>query len=163
MSRIGLLSFLLVMSCIGVSWAQDEPGSVTVLGRIGTDGHIVLTGNTDLIGLDFQSTGEYLVPVTDPDPFELLVINTPGHITYGSLSSQVELDGELTLSVRYTPPVGVDLQDDLAGLWGGPGDGNDGSILFVPEPGAVHLTLVAMLAGLVICRPSTSRDQRMRV
>ena len=149
MSRISSLScFLCLVLVANTSHAQ-------VTATVNSEGFVVLTGsNIDLIGVELMSEGGHLVPVPDDDPapFGFLLKNESTHITYGSLTSVVLLDGELALSAGYN------LTDnfDLVGQWGAQGAGNDGPIAFpnppvapdplVPEPESLTLLLAGIAA-----------------
>lgn len=150
MSRIGLLPLLMVTAfSVTTSHAQ-------VFGRIALDGSIVVTGESELIGLDIQSSGGYLEPVGSADPFEALLKNTSSHIAYASLSSTVELDGDLILSAKWSAPGDVSVEDDLEGLWGGLGEGNDGDIVWIPEASGYHLSMMS-LVGIGFLRKRARR------
>lgn len=139
MSRTGLLSLLMV-TVLSVTTSHAQ-----IFGRIAGDGSIIITGENELIGLDFQSSGGYLEPVANAEPFEALLKNTTSHIAYASLGSTVELDGDLTLSAKWLAPGEVLVADDVVGLWGGLGDGNDGAIVWVPEPSGYHVSLMSLM------------------
>lgn len=127
----------------------------TVSGTVNDDGLIVISGTLDLIGIDLHSPGGYLIPVSsgEADPFDVLVTNSPKEVLFGSVgvSNALSLDGELVLAAGYD---GGDVFD-LFGSWGGPLDGQEGSIAFtapsvpaVPEPGAGFLATVCLLSLL---------------
>ncbi len=148
---LGILSALLPASASGQ----------TVSGTVNEDGFVVVSGTgVDLIGIDLQSPGGFLIPVPDAAqgqaaPFEVLVINTPNEILYGSIgiNNAVTLDGDLVLSAGYDG--GNSDIFDLVASWGGPLDGQEGPISLtapstpsIPEPSAGLLASVAFLSLL---------------
>lgn len=147
MSRTSILSFLLVVAICNSAAAQ-------IVASVNADEKVVLHGkNVPLLGVELMSEGGFLIPVESnvAAPFEFFLRNTTEQIIYGSLGTEVVVDGDLVLSAGYSNPKGF--EGDLTGQWGGPE--LDGPIRFVPEPSASGMLL---FAALLISRIRRKRD-----
>lgn len=148
----------LISICFGIlSILSSSVSAQTITGTVNEDMFIVISGTVDLLGVDVQSPGGHIIPVPGgvPDPFDVLVTNTPNEVLFGSvgISNAVTLDGELVLGAQYD---GGEVFD-LIGSWGGPANGQEGPITFtqtafptIPEPNAGLLASFGLLSLLAI-------------
>lgn len=129
----------------------------SVTGTVNEDGFIVLSGELDLLGIEIASPSGSLIPKPDdnPHPFSVMVSNTSEKLLIGSIGTDnaISLSGDLILDVGYDP-MG---EFDLVGSWGGPLEGDEGSILFapqvqVPEPSSNVMAVLAVASLLATRR-----------
>ena len=130
-----------------------------VTADVNDDGFIVLSGNEELLGVEFTSAAGLLSTTGDADPFAFFLAEGPEKITFGALSA-VTIAGDVILNAQYSG----DLKDgDLEGTWGGIEDGDPLPIRFptmppsdgggtnpdpvIPEPSTGVLALLGLLVS----------------
>lgn len=143
---------------------QLTGAAVPVVADINEDGFVVISGQGELLGVEFNSAEGNLVPVpgvsvagessgeaqTQTAPFDFALSNTSESVTLFNLtntfdaadgSGAVMLDGELVLPIGYlgTP---AEARSDLQAWWG-----NESNVI-VPLP----------FVGLSVCDPSSGGD-----
>ena len=109
--------FFVVLVCL--LFSIDVKASL-LEGYVNGDGFLVVrptAGSLDLVGLNFESAGGFLVPsaTANPAPFDYLLSNKPTAVAMGNLGTAVTASGEIVLDFGYTGDVST---GDLIGEYG---------------------------------------------
>ena len=140
MNKTITLTIFFLLSFCALSSAQDLEGSVDKNGLISLT---PLNGPLDVVGVDFQSEGGFLVPTDDPSPWGIVISKTNERVTLGTLGASVVLDATLTTNVGYT---GSSPETDLIANYGT--GVREVRFPVIPEPSSALLSLFAIVGVL---------------
>ncbi len=138
---------LVIVSVTSSLTPRPAIGSGTAF--VNDDSNIVVTTDFSVFGLELNSKGGYLIPIppgdltADADPFLGFLSNSPNQISYTSFQFRpVEQE---VLSARYDPPEGILPSQDLTVACAAAVTPCNISVLDLPEPSGVRLSLWGFL------------------